>query len=243
MRALPENASPFRPVSLCFTVSRSLAILCASAALTAPAHADCVGGGCTDYSSRLSDACDSCTSSCDSLIATGSDCGVCATPVLAKVLDFVFGGQCECGGSGGGCLECAGSGCGDNFWNKLCSGQGDGCGVTGPTPGLTSMLASGRCGLGCGDCEPGAGYVGYREPPIFCGMPAPTYPVPFAVPKHVGYTQFTYPPFMPHHSLPHYRHTYSYRHAPGMSRTTVHWRPTVGRNILAKLHHIIELPR
>ncbi len=47
---------------------------------------------------------------------------------------------------------------------------------------------------------------------------------------------------MPHHSLPHYRRTYSYRHAPGLSRTTVHWRPSIF-TAFAKLHHFIELPR
>lgn len=248
MRVSPQNAPPSGLDIFRFAVSRSLVVIGASAALVALAtcstHAQSASGEYPDYSSILSNACDGCTASCESLATAGSDWGgSAASRSLGLVRDFVFGRPCDCGGSGGGCLDCAGTGSGGNFWNDLCSGQSDGASQR--MRGLTSMLASGVCGRGgCrNDCEPGAGYVGWREPPIYCGMPAPTYPVPFAVPQHVGYTQFTYPPFMPHHSLPHYRHTYSYRHAPGMSRTTVHWRSTVARDVLAKLHHMIKLPR
>lgn len=76
-----------------------------------------------------------------------------------------------------------------------------------------------------------------------CGMPAPSYPVPFATPRPNLQTNYTYPPMMPHNSLPHYAGTYAFRHGPGMSRTTVLWRPTTGINALAKLHYAFELPR
>jgi hypothetical protein len=78
---------------------------------------------------------------------------------------------------------------------------------------------------------------------VHCGMPAPSYPVPFATPRPNTQTNFTYPPMMPHNSLQHYAGTYAFRHGPGMSRTTVSWRPTKGLNALDRLHHIFELPR
>jgi hypothetical protein len=76
-----------------------------------------------------------------------------------------------------------------------------------------------------------------------CGRPAPNYPVPFPTPLPTTPTLLWYPPMMPHNSLPHYRGSYSYRHAPGLSRTTVSWHPTYVLNALDKLHHVIELPR
>ena len=87
---------------------------------------------------------------------------------------------------------------------------------------------------GCGDGSGGA---------ILCGYQAPSYPVPFATPKHVGYHYFTYPPMMPHNSLPHYRGAYSYRSCDGLARTNVLWHPSYVRNTFKWLHHLIELPR
>ncbi len=80
-------------------------------------------------------------------------------------------------------------------------------------------------------------------PVVHCGMPAPSYPVPFATPRPNLQTAYKYPPMMPHNSLPHYPSTYAFRHGPGMSRTTVMWRPTTGLNALAFMHQIFELPR
>ncbi len=78
--------------------------------------------------------------------------------------------------------------------------------------------------------------------PNYCGMMAPRYPVPYEVPPRVGRTEFTYAPVMPHHSLPHYRKTYSFRHGPGMARTTVRWRPTLC-DTLKRARKVFELPR
>jgi hypothetical protein len=217
--------------------------------------------GCSDYGAALSAACDGCTG------LGGRSLTMRPRPAI-RLLDYALGDCCTgsaccfrggCGvgvgsGIGVGCGDGLGCGIGGNrgagggqFWNRLASGStvgsfipNDACSSCGN--GLGANLL-GRCGERCCGFTPGAGYIGCREPPVRCGMPAPSYPVPFRVPQNVGYTRFTYPPMMPHHSLPHYRHTYSYRHAPGLSRTTVRWRSTTVRNALAKLHHVIELPR
>jgi hypothetical protein len=97
---------------------------------------------------------------------------------------------------------------------------------------------------GVSTCSEGEGSGSYEHiPPQRCGMVAPSYPVPHEVPYRVGRTHFTYPPVMPHHSLPHYRKVYSYRHGPGLCRTTVKWRPPYVCSLLKRLHYIIELPR
>ena len=115
-------------------------------------------------------------------------------------------------------------------------------------------------GLGCrnGDCvdgavgegvvsdeivDDGSGAVGAGADATRCGMPAPQYPVPFATPRPTVPTHFTYPPMMPHHSLPHYRNVYSYKHAEGLSRTNVHWHSQPVVSGLRRLHHIMYLPR
>ena len=79
--------------------------------------------------------------------------------------------------------------------------------------------------------------------PTRCGLPAPQYPVPFATPRPTTQTNFTYPPMMPHHSLPHYRNVYSYRHAEGLSRTNVIWHSQPFVSGLRRLHNFIEIPR
>ena len=199
--------------------------------------------GCSDYTSALSAACDSCTTDCAGLADVPRLLSTLPRPAL-RLLDYAVGDSCA------GSTCCGAGGCGQ-FWNHVASGRmGSTVGLLGSIAARSNrgsgLLAGGlRRGCGVRVCGggPGAGYVGYREPPVRCGMPAPTYPVPYAVPQDVGYTRFTYPPMMPHHSLPHYRHIYSYRHAPGLSRTTVHWRSTTFLNALAKLHHTIELPR
>ena len=188
----------------------------------APGQASCdhngVPGG-SDYSAALSAACESCTSSS---VGSGGVPGLLSPRPRpgVRLLDYVFGDSCE----GSGCP--VDGNCG-RFWNHLASGQ------MRSTAGLARSIAArarsasglvagggvlrGGCGvLGCASgvgCGPGAGYVGHRPPPVRCGMPAPTYPVPYPVPRNVGYTRFTYPPMMPHHSLPHYRRVYSYFHS------------------------------
>lgn len=132
----------------------------------------------------------------------------------------------ECG-LADGCGSGANGGCGCKACGYADSGRGqNGCG-----------LAKCGCalGLGCksGDCGDGT----------HCGLPAPSYPVPFATPRPTTPTHFTYPPMMPHNSLPHYRSTYSFRHGPGLSRTEVHWRPKKLVNVADYLHHLIEIPR
>ena len=230
--------------------------------------------GCSDYAAALSDACDSCSTSCFGLGGSRRFLSSRRRPE-ANLLDYAFGDPSTgsacggaCGGDGGGGQfwnrvakrqtrstvgsggACGGDGGGGQFWNRVAKRQTRSTvAIRGSIAARSSRgnesCAGSRCGRGVLGCRggPGAGYVGYREPPVYCGMPAPSYPVPYPVPQNVGQTRFTYPPMMPHHSLPHYRHTYSYRHAPGMSRTTVHWRPTTLLNGLAKLHHVIELPR
>ena len=118
----------------------------------------------------------------------------------------------------------------------------DGCCATG---GCDSTCGSFWPSLGCRGCcgVPGAGYVGDAPLPTYCGMPAPPYPVPYPTPQNVGYTYFACPPVMPHHSLPHYRGIYSFRHGPGLSRTNVFWRPATLSNAVARVHHMFELPR
>ncbi len=210
------------------------------------ASAQCTTG-CGDYGQVFAAACDSCTSSCDRLSVAGAGCGCDSGPSYRGgegALNYISGDSCGCCGSCGGCSECGGSGDGCGYWNSVCGGGG--CGGLGG-----GLLSSRRCrgggllarmrGLCGGRCC--AGDDGAGDSAVFCGMPAPSYPVPYAVPEHVGYTEFSYSPFMPHHSLPHYRKTYSYQHAPGLSRTNVHWRTTTGWNILARLHNMIELPR
>jgi len=97
---------------------------------------------------------------------------------------------------------------------------------------LTAVLA--------GDCRCGATHDGCL--PNYCGLQAPAYPVPFATPQHVGWHYFTYAPMMPHHSLPHYRHTYAYKHGPGLSRTTVNWTKRPITDTAAYLHHLVSFP-
>lgn len=77
----------------------------------------------------------------------------------------------------------------------------------------------------------------------FCHQPAPRYPVPFTTPRPTVPTHFTYPPLMPHHSLPHYRHTYSYHHSCGLARTNVRWQPNYPVAAFKRVHHFFELPR
>ena len=107
---------------------------------------------------------------------------------------------------------------------------------TGPCR-LRSGCLGKKC-RGCRSCiaaDPGDG--------MHCGRPAPQYPVPFATPRPTVPTHLTYPPMAPHNSLPHYRHTYSYRHNDGLSRTNVHWQPFYAVQGFQYLHHLFELPR
>ncbi len=99
--------------------------------------------------------------------------------------------------------------------------------------GLMGRLA----GHQCASCEAKTGDGSH------CGMPAPSYPVPFATPSNVTHTNFTYPPLMPHHSLPNYSGTYAFRHGPGTSRTTVMWRAPTLISAGQYLHHLFEIPR
>ncbi len=95
----------------------------------------------------------------------------------------------------------------------------------------------------CGDNSSCTGSSCCNPPPPRCGIRAPEYPVPYPTPSWVGYTSFTYPPLMPHHSLPHYRNIYSYRHGAGLSRTNVWWHKSYLGSTRRWLHHLIELPR
>ena len=108
---------------------------------------------------------------------------------------------------------------------------------TGDCP--TGGCETGRCrkpgcllGAGANSCPDGS----------FCGTQPPGYPVPFATPRPTVPTNLTYPPMYPHHSLPHYNGTYSYRHNCGLSHTNVHWHPSWTAP-LKRIHHIFELPR
>lgn len=92
----------------------------------------------------------------------------------------------------------------------------------------------------CGPCEACGGGCGGAT---HCGLPAPSYPVPFATPRPTTVTRFTYPPLMPHHALPHYNNVYSFQHGPGLSRTTVRWTPAKVRNAVDFVTHLFELPR
>lgn len=92
-------------------------------------------------------------------------------------------------------------------------------------------IGDGGCGATSEDCLPN-----------YCGLQSPQYPVPLAAPQHVSWHHFTYSPMMPHHALPHHRHTYAYRHGPGLSRTTVHWTKRPFEDTVKYLHHLISLP-
>jgi hypothetical protein len=129
----------------------------------------------------------------------------------------------------------------DGGQGVLCDGGGglcDGglCDGGGICQGAGSICR--RIGDRIRSCLRGPDYVW----PNYCGLMAPQYPVPYDVPRWVGRSQFTYPPMMPHHSLPHYRTTYAYRHGPGMARTTVNWHPSLGDR-LKRLRNVFELPR
>lgn len=190
--------------------------------------------------------------------SSGCD-GGCSTGSLAPVVDAAA----LPGRSGGLAPVVNRTACGPGLLRAFLASRELSCGPgAGYVPGVstcgvdgTCRLARGRrlacgcgenasCGLanrfglgnGCVGCADGCGVH-------HCGMPAPTYPVPIETPGYVGYTQFAYPPMMPHHSLPHYRQTYAFRHAPGMARTTVNWRTTELRNLLKRVHHVLELPR
>ncbi len=127
-----------------------------------------------------------------------------------------------------------------------CDGSAASLEFASPTCNSTGGVSKGgcKCGAGDGRCRRCDFTPKWPGGAIHCGMPAPQYPVPFATPTPpTSYTYFSYPPLMPHHSLPHYRGTYSFRHGPGLSRTTVCWRPTKVKNLFARLHHVFELPR
>lgn len=145
------------------------------------------------------------------------------------------GGGCGCGtgwGGPGNDVECTASSASRLF------GFGNGCG---PGGGLFANLRSGGgIGLcGCHSCDGGCS----GGAAVHCGMPAPNYPCPHPTPKPTTWTELTYPPMMPHNSLPNYRGTYSYRHGPGLSRTTVMWTPSKLENAFDRLHNLVELPR
>ena len=130
-----------------------------------------------------------------------------------------------CAGLGDGVSDCAGCG----------QGIGD---CAGCRPGAGGKRAGcRRCGGTCKKC------AGYPSDGSYCGLPEPRYPVPFATPRPTVPTHFTYPPMMPHNSLPHFRSTYAFRHGPGLSQTQVHWRE---RKLLLTadfIHHLFEIPR
>ncbi|MEM8678577.1 MAG: hypothetical protein AAGF97_04385 [Planctomycetota bacterium] len=171
------------------------------------------------------------------------------------------GGGC-CGGSGccGDVGYCGDAGCGDRgfdlakfsrFRKKDGDGCGGGChgccgqcgqcgqpcvGLLGKMCGCGKKCGCGKtCGGGCGCNAAGGAY--------HCGMPAPQYPCPYYTPRPTAPTYISYAPLAPHNSLPQYRSTYSFKHGCGMSRTTVHWRPTTVCNAFDYLHNCIEIPR
>ena len=148
----------------------------------------------------------------------------------------------SCGCSGGGIFNrCQGecSDCGASNADRM-FGRGNGCGSGGKLlSGLTG--AASRIGLvGCSSCGCGGDGCGNV---VHCGMEAPQYPTPFPTPRPTTWTELTYPPMAPHNSLPHYRSTYSFRHGPGLSRTTVAWYPTKAWNALDRLHNVFEIAR
>ncbi len=179
-----------------------------------------------------------CTTSRGALGGGCPTCGACPTCGGRGLAACGCGaGRGECGGLPAGALgsriRAYGSGADRTF------GGGQGCGPGGNVlSGLSSTF--GGIGLaGCNSCGSGncSGAV------YHCGVAAPPYPVPFATPRPTTWTEFTYPPMMPHNSLPHYRGTYSYRHAPGLSRTNVMWYPTKVQNAFDRVHNIFEIPR
>jgi hypothetical protein len=146
------------------------------------------------------------------------------------------GGAC---GEYPGALGSGGPGCGCGSGADRLFGRGQGCGSGGRV--LDSLRsACGTIGLaGCHSC----GKKQAHGAVVHCGMAAPEYPTPFPTPKPTTWTEHTYPPFMPHNSLPHYRGTYSFRHAPGLARTNVMWYPTKVQNTLDRIHNMFEIPR
>jgi hypothetical protein len=196
---------------------------------TIPCGDGSCGGGCGDCGGYS----ESCTGCCD------ESCGACGN---LRSLGRGFWGRLAAGGCSSDSADC---GCGDGCGLSSCN-YGHACDLFSRFTG-GGACGAGGCGTGlfgrCGACSgPGAGDPTGRTV-RYCGMPSPAYPVPYSVPAYVGITHLTYPPMMPHHSLPHYRGTYSYRHDQGLSRTTVHWRKTHIINAASFLHHVIELPR
>lgn len=154
-----------------------------------------------------------------------------------------FGDCPTCDGAACGCFPGALGARGDRRGSvsnaERLFGGGQRCGTGGRL--FDSLRNSmGTVGLvGCQSC----GNSDCNGAVVHCGMAAPQYPAPFPTPKPTTWTEFTYPPFMPHNSLPHYRGSYSFRHAPGLSRTNVMWTPTKLQNALDRLHNAFEIPR
>ena len=209
----------------------------------------------TSQSSLMAQGCTPCGSGCDRNVFAGGCCN-CGGTLGGGFQQGCGGSQTGCT-SGGGCGDTCGGGLaslGATLKNKLACRQcetacDDGCGTNLLNGGLLGKLKAklacgigsgcrlGGCGLGGGCGDGGCGSS------IWCGHQAPSYPVPYPTPTHVGATQFTYSPFMPHHSLPHYRNTYSLQSGPGMSRTNVHWHPSYARVAWNRLTHLFEWPR
>jgi len=157
-----------------------------------------------------------------------------------------FDGRCcDAGCCRTGCCDTR-CGCGgDNFDTGGPNGR-DRSGRVGQTRGAGAARGRLRGALSAltsvpaGDCRCGA--TSDNCLPNYCGLQAPQYAVPYATPQHVSWHYFTYPPMMPHHSLPHYRHTYAYKHGPGLSRTTVNWTTRPIEDAANYLHHLVSLP-
>jgi len=85
----------------------------------------------------------------------------------------------------------------------------------------------------------------YYLPPTCGGVGAAMYLSPGPVPAHVGHTNITYQPFMPHEYLYAHKKTYhrSYDEGRGLTRTSVHWHSPPGKSVGAHIHHGLKLAR
>ncbi len=83
-------------------------------------------------------------------------------------------------------------------------------------------------------------FYNYYVPGTCGGNPAQLYLAPRPVPPYVGYTYFTYQPFMPHELLYQHHRTYHryYNGGRGLTRTYVSWyRPPVRSGLTAVYNH------
>lgn len=88
-------------------------------------------------------------------------------------------------------------------------------------------------------------FYNFWVPPMSGGSPAQLYLCPRPVPQLVGWTYYTYQPFMPHEMLYAHKRTY-YRYfngGRGMNRTSVKWYSPKGVRLMGMFYDTFRIPR